>query len=376
MGDVCRRLALGLCVTLGAQPSPYRILVAAESEDQVALVEFRPCGPTGGTSGCGATVVRTYAVGVNPVEIEGPHGVVASSDSRSFYVTMAHGRPYGSLLQYDLASGALTGQVELGMFPATIDLTVAGDLAYVVNFNFHDPAMQPSSLSVVDLSMFDEVARTTTCRMPHGSRLSRDGTRHYSACMMDDLLVEVDTRTTKISRLLRLTSGSEGTVAVDELSRARHAGHHASTPAPASLCSPTWAQPSVDGATVWVACNRSNEIVIVDVAKWQVLRRVKTPATPYNLAATDDGALMVVTHKGPGSTTVWRTRDASLATEVRGLRRIASGIAVSADSRFAFVTFEGKNDDPGTLDIIDLAAGKTVASVNDGKQAGGVAIIR
>ena len=373
---MCQRLALGICLTLGPQPSPYRVLVAAESEDQVALVEFRPCGPTGTAPTCGATVVRTYAVGVNPVEIEGPHGVVASSDGRSFYVSMAHGRPYGSLLQYDLATGTLQGQVELGMFPATIDLTVAGDLAYVVNFNFDDPAMQPSSLSVVDVTIGDEVTRTTTCRMPHGSRLSPDGTRHYSACMMDDLLVEVDTRTTKISRLLRLKAGSEGSVAVGDRPRAPHAGHDATAAPPTPSCSPTWVQPSVDGATVWVACNRSNEIVIVDVAQWRVLQRVKTPATPYNMAATADGALMVVTHKGPGSTSLWRARDASLVTEVRGVRRIASGVAVSADSRFAFVTFEGKNDDPGTLDIIDLAAGKTVASVNVGKQAGGVAIVR
>jgi len=107
-----------------------------------------------------------------------------------------------------------------------------------------------------------------------------------------------------------------------------------------------------------------------------VVKRVNAPATPYNMATTADGSLMVVTQKGPGSTTLWRTRDASLVADVRGSRRIASGVVVSADSRFAFVTLEGKNDDPGTLDIIDLMARKAVASVNVGKQAGGVAVVR
>ena len=213
--------------------------------------------------------------------------------------------------------------------------------------------------------------------MPHGSRLAADGRHHYSACMMDDLLVEVDVPTARVSRLLRLTSGSEGAVAVDDGSRGRHAGHDASAgPAPPNACSPTWAQPSADGASVWVACNRSNELLIVDVARWRVVKRVSTPPTPYNVAVTPDGALMVVTHKGPGSTTVWRTRDGSLVAEIKGMRRIASGVVVSADARFAFVTFEGRNDDPGTLDIIDLEARKTVASVNVGKQAGGVAVAR
>ena len=57
-------------------------------------MEFRPCGPTGAAPACGAAIVHTYTVAVNPVEIEGPHGVVASRDGRSFYVSMAHGRPF------------------------------------------------------------------------------------------------------------------------------------------------------------------------------------------------------------------------------------------------------------------------------------------
>jgi DNA-binding beta-propeller fold protein YncE len=365
---VCRRVLLSACVTIlgtvvtgerangqstaarAAQPAPYRILVAAESEDEVALVEFRPCAGTQSAPACGATVARTYSVGVNPVEIEGPHGVVASRDGRSFYVSMAHGRPYGRLLRYDLASGAMTGQAELGMFPATIDLSAAGDLAYVVNFNFDDPAMQPSSLSIVDTETLEEVARTTTCRMPHGSRVAPSGTHHYSVCMMDDLLVEVDARTAKVSRQLHLTAGS-------------------------ASCSPTWAQPTVDGRAIWVACNGSSEAVIVDATTWRVRQRVRTPAAPYNIAATPDGSLMIVTQKAPGTTTLWRTSDATLVAEVRGSRPIASGVVVSPDSRFAFVTLEGRNADPGTVDIIDLRAKATVASVNVGKQAGGIAIV-
>src|SRR6187200_2442251 len=98
------RFMFGACATIGAvvvgarvdgQPAPYRLLVAAESEDQVALVEFRPCGATESAPACGAKVTRTYSVGVNPVEIEGPHGVIASRDGRSFFVSIAHGRPYG-----------------------------------------------------------------------------------------------------------------------------------------------------------------------------------------------------------------------------------------------------------------------------------------
>lgn len=83
----------------------------------------------------------------------------------------------------------------------------------------------------------------------------------------------------------------------------------------------------------------------------------------------------MATQKGPGTTSVWRLSDAKLLVDIRGTRKIASGIAVSPDSRYAFVTLEGIGGEPGTLDIIDLAKLEKVASVEMGKQAGGVAVI-
>jgi DNA-binding beta-propeller fold protein YncE len=140
-------------------------------------------------------------------------------------------------------------------------------------------------------------------------------------------------------------------------------------------CSPTWAQPTADGAKVLVACNRSNEVVEVDVTEWRVTRRWDTPKAPYNLAVTPDGETLIVTQKGPGTTTLWRLSDASLLAEVPGTRTVASGVAVSADSRYAFVTLEGIGGDPGTVDIIDLASREKVATVDIGKQAGGIAVL-
>lgn len=350
--------------------APYRLLAGAESDDQVALIEFTPCARPG-AAGCGARLVRTYPVGLTPSDIEGPHGVVATPDGAAFFVSIAHGRPFGYLQKFDLASGRLMAQVELGMFPATVALGPGG-FVYAINFNFEDPEMRPSSLSVVDGGSMIEVARVTTCRMPHGSRLSPDGARHYSGCMMDDLLVEVDTRTMSVARLLRLTPGAEGPVAVAAAaSEGEHAGH---TPME-SACSPTWAEPSADGTKVYVACNRSGEIVEVDIAAWRVTRRWPTPKAPYNLAATPDGKLLVATQKGPGTTTVWRLADAALLGEVPGTRKVASGVAVSADSRFAFVTLEGIGGEPGTVDVIDLRAVGKVGTIDIGKQAGGIALV-
>lgn len=364
-------VTLGLLAAAGPARAQYRFLAAAESADEVVLAEFTPCTGPEGSAGCGVRALRTYPVGVWPADIEGPHGVVAAADGRTFYVSLAHGMPFGSLQQIDLETGEPLGQVELGMFPATVDRGLGG-LIYVINFNFEDPAMAPSSLSVVDGVSMVEVARPMTCRMPHGSRLSPDGARHYSGCMMNDLLVEVDARSFVPTRAFRLTPGAEGPARLGE-TEGEHAGHRG--PEVANACSPTWAQPSADGAVIYLACNRSAEIVEVRTADWSLGRRWKTPPAPYNLAVTPDGLLMVITQKGPGTTTVWRLADRTMLAEIPGTRGIASGVTVSADSRFAFVTLEGKGGEPGTVDVIDLRRLAKVASLDIGSQAGGIAML-
>jgi DNA-binding beta-propeller fold protein YncE len=87
----------------------------------------------------------------------------------------------------------------LGLFPATMDISRDCEFIYVANANFHGD-MVPSSISVVATGEMVEVKRITTCTMPHGSRVSPDGLFQYSGCMMDDQLVEIDTRAMKVSR--------------------------------------------------------------------------------------------------------------------------------------------------------------------------------
>src|SRR5690606_30640474 len=124
--------------------------------------------------------------------------------------------------------------------------------------------------------------------MPHGSRVNPQGTRQYSVCMMDQLLVEIDVATGTVARRFSVAPGMEGPDAVG----AEHAGHEGE-----GVCSPTWAQPGADGSKVYVACNRSAEVLEVDVAGWTLTRRFPTGEAPYNLAVTPDGRYLLATLK-------------------------------------------------------------------------------
>lgn len=320
--------------------SEYRVYVAAESADLLHRVRFGPDG---------IEVERTIPIGRLPTENEGPHGVTISADGRHLYLTTGHGVPDGNLWKYELGPDTLIGEeVDLGFFPATVALTPDGQFAFVANFNLHGDHV-PSSVSVVYTPDMVEVARTETCTMPHGSRMNPAGTRHYSACMMDDRLVEIDTRTFEVRRTLELP------------------------PTAGTRCSPTWTEPSVDGSRVYVACNMSDRIHEVTVSRWTVARTFETGRGPYNLEAVPDGRLLVATLKGGAAVQFFDLRGGRSLATTPASGTITHGVVASPDSRYALVTLEGVGAEPGKVDVYDLRTFERVASVEVGQQAGGIA---
>jgi DNA-binding beta-propeller fold protein YncE len=347
----------------------YLALVASEAVDQIAVVRFGPAG---------IRIERTATTGMMPADVDGPHGVAVSPDGKYYYVSTAHGTPYGYLWNYALANDSLLGRVMLGNFPATLQVTPDGAFAYVVNFNVYGE-MVPSSVSIVSTDEMVEVARVTTCTMPHGSRINRQGTKQYSACMMDDMAVEIDTRTFGVSRHFLVGKGKEqgvqGAPTRVTASLASHdmAGHGMEPPKPGDVsCSPTWAQPSADGSRLFVACNKSNDIVEIDVAGWRMLRRIPAGDGVYNLAVTHDGTLLVATNKRGKSASIIDIASGSELARIPTTRGVVHGAAVSSDDRYAFISQEGVGSAPGTVDVIDLRARQKVATIDVGQQAGGI----
>ncbi len=356
--------------TVPARPDrDYWLFAASEGNDQIALIKYGPAG---------IKVERINTTGIMPADVDGPHGVAMSPDGEFYYVTTAHGTPFGFLWKYATKNDALAGRVMLGNFPATAQVSPDGAFVYVVNFNLHGE-MVPSDMSVVAADEMVEVARIPTCTMPHGSRINPQGTKQYSGCMMDDLAVEIDTRTFGVSRHFLLTKGKEmgmpGAPVIKKDPRAAHdmSGHGMEPARPGDIsCSPTWVQPSADGTKIFVACNKSSDIVEVDVARWKMTRRIPAGDGVYNLAVTHDGKYIVTTNKRGKSASIIDIASGREAARVATTRRVASGLAVSSDDRYAFVTQEGVGSEPGAVDVIDLRTLTKVATIDIGQQAGGI----
>lgn len=333
--------------------------VGAESADLMHRVRFGPEG---------AAVDQTTAVGEIAVETEGPHGFSRSPDGRFVYFTTGHGVPDGKLWKYHAGPDTLVGPgVLLGWFPATIDLTADGLYAFVSNFNLHGEHV-PSTISVVYTPDMVEVDQIETCVMPHGGRMDPSRTFFYSNCMMDDLLIEIDTRSFEITRRLSVAQKSS----LDEPSSGDGMVHSVDGGAMEPSCSPTWVQPSVDGKRLYVACNKGNEILELDRDAWRVTRRFRAGAGPYNLATTPDGRLLVATLKAGAAVQFFDLRTGESLAITESSTTVTHGVVVSPDSRYAFVSVEGVGVEPGKVDIYDLRTFDRVAEVAVGQQAGGI----
>ena len=313
----------------------YYVYVCAESDDEVALVRYGPAG---------AEVVKTIRVGSYPNEIEGPHGIDVDPDGRHWYVSIAHGLPFGSVHKYETGTDLWVGDVTLGLFPATLDVSPATGLLYAVNFNLHG-GMEPSSISAVEVDTMTEVARVDTGVMPHGSRLSRDGTRHYSVNMMGGDLVELDALGFEISRRLPLGDGVQ----------------------------PTWVTTPTEAGIAYVTGNNVARVFEVDLEAWRVLRTFETGAGPYNLDVTPDGATLVATYKNGDAVGFWDLETGSERARVSTTRTIPHGVVVTPDGEYAFVSLEGVGGEPGTVEVYHVPTAERVRAVDIGKQAGGIA---
>ena len=371
----CAALAALLCVTASAaaaQARPeatYRVYVGAESADHIYRIRFGPEG---------AEVEKEIPIGTIVSEMEGPHGLVTSPDGKFLYMTTGHGAPDGMLWKFAAGPDTLAAvEIPLGSFPASLDVTPDGLYAFIVNFNLHGE-MVPSDVSVVYTPNMTEVERVVTCTMPHGSRVNAAGTHQYSTCMMDDQLVEIDTRSFAVSRRFNVARGAEGPLQVVAVAEEdEHADHgmdaemeHGAMHEPS--CSPTWAQPSPDGAHIYVACNKSNEVLEIDARAWTLKRRFATERGPYNLAITSDGRLLVVTNKQGGGVQFIDIASGASRGFVKSSTTLTHGVALSPDARYAFVSVEGVGAEPGKVDIYDLRTFEQVASVAVGQQASGI----
>ena len=350
----------------------YYLYVAAESDDTVSLLKF---------DGSSLSETERIIVGNYPTENEGPHGLTVDPNGKYWYLTLAHGNPFGKLIKYSTETNEVVDETTLGLFPASMQISIVTGFLYCVNFNLHGD-MKPSSVSVVDPDTMTEITRIETGSMPHGSRITSDGLKQYSVAMMSGELFEIDALSLQVSRILDLEDHSK----MDH-SKMKHSKMNDSkmdhskmdhskmdhSKMKHSNVKPTWVIPHPSKNIIYVAGNGSDEIIEVNSDSWKISKRIKTGKGPYNVEISPDGKYMIATLKSIGSTGIWDLDSGKLLSEIKNSTSVSHGIAISPDSKYAFISVEGIGGEPGIVDVIDIESQTLIDNVEIGKQAGGIA---
>src|SRR5216683_5054161 len=347
----------GLAASPPSPPSPplppgYRILVASESGDIVTQLTW---------DGTALAVAKIVPVGIMPADIDGPHNVTVAPDGSAWYVSIAHGTPYGSLWKMSAGSDTLLGRAQLEMFPTTIALTPDGTLAFVANSDFHGDHPRMNVVTIVQTATMTPLTNLPACDMPHGVKANHAGTLVYVSCMNSDEILEIDRQSLRITR--RHKTGEQPM--------------HGTGPAPAAHdCMPTFVSVSPDDRRLYVACNHGNTLQVLDAASLELVKEIPVGAGAYNVEPSADGRWVIVTNKKAQSVSLVDAQSLTEVVKIPTTKSLPHGVAYSPDGRWAFVSQESVGIDPGAVDVIDLTTRARVASIPVPRQPTGITILR
>jgi YVTN family beta-propeller protein len=334
-------------------PANYRVGVVSESGDIATWL--KPLGDS-------LAVERVVPLGIMPTDIDGPHNIAMAPDQRSYYVTIAHGTPFGTLWKLDATRDSLIGRVQVELFPTTISLTPDGQFAFVANSDFHGDHPRTNVLSVVYTPTMNKITDIPVCDMPHGVKVNHAGTKVYVSCMHSDEILEVDVGTFGIARRSRTGEGQ---------ALASTGPAHG-----AQECSPTFVSVSPDDRRLYVACNSGNSLQVWDAATLTKVAEIPVGKGAYNVEPSLDGKLVVVTNKKDQSISLIDAVKLKEIGRIATSKKIVHGVAFSPDRRLAFISSESIGADPGAVDVIDLAARKRVATTIIPGQPTGITVQR
>jgi DNA-binding beta-propeller fold protein YncE len=336
--------AAPLAAQQAADPG-YRVGVVSEAADVVTWL--RP-------TATGLELDHVVPVGVMPTDNDGPHNLAVAPDGESYYVSVAHGTPYGSLWKFDDAD-AVVGRAQTELFPTTIALTPDGQYAFVANSDFHGDHPRENVITVVHTPTMNKITDLPACGMPHGVKSNRAGTRFYVSCMHSDEILEFDVASLRLRRRVPAGAGH---------SSAGHGG----------ACAPTFVSVSPDDRRLYVACNSANTLQVRDAASLDRIGEIATGKGAYNVEPSPDGKLIIVTNKKDRSVSLVDAASMKEVARVPTSKPVVHGIAFSPDGRVAYISCESVGSDPGAVDVLDLASRKVVASIPVPGQPTGIAV--
>ncbi len=334
------RLALAVAITactaaplLAQRAAPTGTLVVSNMNDHSATLVDAATG----------RVHATLPTG------EGPHEVAVSHDGRWALVSNygVRGKPGSSLTVIDVPRAAVARTISIAGFERPHGMVfLPGDSIVAVTAEAGKAVLL---VHVRDGRVTDTLP--TNGRGSHMVALSARGDRAFTANIPDNSVSVIDVSGRDSTRLIPVGRTPEG-IAV--------------TP---------------DGRQVWVGSNRDSTVMVVDVQRGVVTDTLRGFGMPYRIGISPDARLAVISDPVKAQVRVVSVADrkARFTLDIPADSLVATaevpgspspeGVAISRDSRWAFVTLQGRN----RVITIDLQRGTIVGSAPTGTWSDGVA---
>lgn len=280
---------------------------------------------------------------------QGPHEAAVSHDGRWAVVSNygVRGAPGHTLTVIDVDQGRVARTIDLGGYQRPHGMAfLAGDSLLAVT---------SEAARVVLLVDFEagRVRDTIPTQRPgsHMMALAPGDRRLFTTNVPDGSITAIDPATRTSGSVLPVAKQVEG-IAI--------------TP---------------DGKHVWVGSNGDSLVVVVDAEREQPVDTIRGFGMPYRLGITPDGRRAVVSDPIRGEIRIIDARTRRLEHLIvvpkEGLVATAEvpgspspeGVTVSRDSRFAYVTLQGRNQ----VAAIDLEAGRITGLAPVGTWPDGIA---
>ncbi len=323
-----------LSTPIAAQSRPAGTVIVSNMNDHTATLIDAASG----------RVIATLATG------EGPHEVAASHDGKWALVSNygVRGKPGHTITVIDVARASVAKTIELG------DAGRPHGMAFLPG----DTVVAVTSEANKNVHLVDVRAGTVLKSLPTNGRTSH----------MLSVSAKGD----------RIVTGNiaDGTISVLSLSGEPRTIPVARQPEGIAI--------SPNGNEAWVGSNRDSLVSVIDLTTGEAKAVLRGFGLPYRIVVSPDGKTVVITDPMRATVsivdaasrkpryTIDVPKDSIVATaEVPGSPS-PEGVVISPDSRWAFVTLQGRN----RMVTIDLGRGVIVGWAPTGTWSDGIAFSR
>lgn len=337
-------------VALSAYPEG-RVMITNQGEDLVCIVDIA------------ALLVSRYiqagAANVFAEPPHAPHNMTVDKVRGVYYVNLVGA---GRILKFRLADNALLGQVSGITSPTQIALSPGGDTGYVAQF-----ARQRNAIRLFDtqsMTLLDSISSLNFER-PHGIQISPDGRELWATGNSSDnlLVVNLADQSTELVQLNNQPPGSGFQLL------------------------PYQTVMTSDDRYVYVSCQQSNDVRVVDRATRSVVKSIPVGQWPLILAISPDNRFVYSANRNSNDVSVIRTSDNTVVATIPNVGPQPHGIDITANGRYAYVSCENVislipphhptsgSRRPGFLAVIDLQTNIVVKQIEVGAFASGVVVV-